>query len=199
MGTMILHFMLQSSCLCSLMCELLFLVSCCNIFVYIMSSARERKERIVEDISNILNNANAEDLTVLAQFNKMNVSDMKVLRCLAKERSAKIQVIKPSLLRLALKAKFPTAVAPKGQVLMVYSKGIGAASVVKDFKSAQVVSCSGLLEGKALDLTQVNALSVYKSKEELMVKLIVALFAARARLALVLQSIIEGENNESSE
>ena len=167
-----------------------------------MSSIRSKKQKIVADTAALVQSAKDYDTIVLAKFNEMNMSDMKKLRIIANQFQTKVCVIKPSLLRKAVADRFPQMNdLSKGQIMLLSSKDIASASVIKKFKNDKKLSAiGGITQGYVVNKEFIRSMANYESAKAVDARLLAALLAPYTRLMLTFKAIFDKEStNEDNQ
>jgi len=136
---------------------------------------REQKKELVKNLADKLKNAKA---VVFSDFRGLSVKDMTALRNELRKKEVSLQVLKKTLLNLALQdAKIEVdAKKMEGQIAVALSKNddVEAAKIIakmsKTNENLKIVS--GLLGKEILSKEQVLALSKLPSKEEMLGQLV---------------------------
>ena len=150
---------------------------------------KEQKKELVKNLTDQIKNSKA---TVFSDFKGLPVKDMTALRKELRERKANLQVIKKTLLNIALKNAGIDLGAKKieGQVAIATSPEdeVSAAKIIaKTAKLNDNLKISGgLLGKKVLSIKEVASLAKLLSKEELLAKLVSVLNAPIAGIVNVL-------------
>lgn len=156
---------------------------------------KEQKKKLVKELSQKLKDSKA---TVFSDFKGMNVKDMTILRKELREKGIDFQVLKKTLLGVALKKVSLEMDTKKleGQIAVAISSQdeVDAAKIIaknsKSKKNLKIVG--GLLGLKALSKEEVLALSKLPSKEELLAKLVGTINAPVSGLVNVLAGNLRG-------
>lgn len=153
---------------------------------------REQKAAEVESLKNRFNKA---QIAILVNNKGLNVSDVTDLRRKLREKSSNFKVVKNRLAKIALKGtpfealtdyfKDTTAVATSEIDLA------GPAKVLTDFvKNNEKLELKiGFLDGKVINIKDIQALANMPSKEELIAKMLGSLNAPATNLVNVLIQI----------
>ena len=151
---------------------------------------RSKKEALVAELHETFN---ANKLLVLTHQTGLSVGEVSELRQQMREAGASFKVTKNRLAKIALKGtRFekladefagPTAIA-------VSEDPVAAARVVVDFaeKNDRLTVLCGILEEEPLDVSQIRALAVLPSLDELRGKVIGLIQAPSQKLANIMQA-----------
>lgn len=135
---------------------------------------RRQKEEIVQTLSARIKESPA---CVLADFKGVTANDMVALKKQLRASGSTFQVIKKTLLAIALKNN-DIALDPKaldGQIaISVSSDEVTAAKIIFDVAKTNenVKILGGILEGRVMSVDEVNALAKLPSRDELRAKLL---------------------------
>jgi large subunit ribosomal protein L10 len=136
---------------------------------------------------------------IFAGFNAFGVEDNEALRAKLKAEKSEYYVAKKTLMNLALKEnKFDINVRDfdgKVAAIFSYEDEIAPAKVLGDFrkdKEEKIFFLGGILEGKLLSKSEVEALSLLPSKHELYAKLVGSLNAPISGFVNVLTGNLRG-------
>src|SRR5918995_7461336 len=133
---------------------------------------RPEKDRLVAELKEKLTGAKALYYT---DFTGLNVKRMTDLRRRLRKANVEYVVIKNTLALRAVKEAGFDGTTLKGQTGLVIAKdAVAAAKVLADFakeNDARPAVKGGLLEGKALDVTQVKKLASMPSREQMLAEL----------------------------
>lgn len=154
---------------------------------------RETKQRDLEALTASLQNAKS---AMVVSFTKLTVNKDIEFRNNLREAGAKYQVVKNTLARIAVKDtqfdqasehfKGVTAIAWTENDPVVLSKAIS--KFMKD--NADIYSFkTGVVDGRLVDLKQVQAIASLPSKEELISKLLYVLNAQAQRIVTVINAV----------
>lgn len=154
---------------------------------------RERKQADLNALAEQLQNSKS---AMIVSFNKLTVTKDQEFRNQLREAGAKYQVVKNTLARLAVKGtpyegaseyfKGVTAIAWTDDDPVVLSKAVS--KFVKsnaDFYTFK----AGIVEGKVVDLKQVEEIASLPSKEELISKLLYVINAQAQRIVTVINAV----------
>ena len=154
---------------------------------------RERKQEDLNALTEQLNNSKS---AMIVGFNKLTVNKDQEFRNQLRNAGAKFQVVKNTLARIAVKGtpyedasehfKGVTAIAWTENDPVVLSKAVS--KFVKDNADIYTFK-AGIVEGKVVDLKQVETIANLPSKEELISKLMFVINAQAQRLATVINAV----------
>ena len=154
---------------------------------------RERKQ---EDLSALTEQLQNSKSAMIVSFNKLTVTKDQEFRNQLRGVGAKYQVVKNTIARRAVAGtpyeaasehfKGVTAIAWSNEDAVILSKTVS--KFVKD--NPDIFSFkAGIVEGKVVDLKQVQAIASLPSKEELISKLLFVVNAQAQRLATVINAV----------
>jgi len=155
--------------------------------------SRETKQRDLEALTQSLQNAKS---AMVVSFSKLTVTKDQEFRNSLREAGAQYRVVKNTLARIAVKGtdfeqatesfKGVTAIAWTESDPVVLSKAIS--KFMKD--NADTYSFkSGVVDGRLIDLKQVESIASLPSKEELISKLLYVLNAQAQRIVTVINAV----------
>lgn len=154
---------------------------------------RKQKQEDLDALAEQFKNANA---AMLVSFKKMTVAKDQELRRQLREAGVTYSVVKNTLAR---KATAGTPLEPladefKGVtgVALSTSDPVGLSKAISKFTKANAEIFSfkvGLVEGKVLELKQVEAIANLPSREELISKMLFLINAQAQRLVTVIQAV----------
>lgn len=146
-----------------------------------MAISRNKKETLVSELGELLGTAK---MTVFASYETLSVADLQELRRAAREANVTIKVVKNRLVRVALQQsealKDVDTAALKGQLLYAISaedEVAPAQALAKFAKTHDALKLTGAIsaEGKLLDESEVKALALLPSKNEMIAQVIATL------------------------
>lgn len=154
---------------------------------------RERKQEDLNALTEQLGNSKS---AMVVSFNKLTVTKDQEFRNRLREAGAEYQVVKNTIAKLAIKGtpyedaseffKGVTAIAWTENDPVVLSKAVS--KFVKD--NADVFTFkAGVVEGRVVNLKQVEAIASLPSKEELISKLLFVINAQAQRLVTVINAV----------
>lgn len=154
---------------------------------------REQKQKDLNALTEQMNNAKS---AMVVSFNKVTVNKDQEFRNQLREAGAKYQVVKNTLARLAVEGtpfeqtkdvfKGVSAIAWTETDPVVLSKAVS--KFLKDNADLYTYK-AGVVDGKLVDLKQVEAIASLPSKEELISKLLFLLNAPAQRVATVINAV----------
>lgn len=155
--------------------------------------SREQKQSDLNALTNELSNSKS---AMIVSFNKLTVAKDQEFRNQLRDAGAKYQVVKNTIARLAVKGtpyedasehfKGVTGIAWTENDAVVLSKTVS--KFIKD--NADFFSFkAGVVDGKVVDLKQVEAIASLPSKEELISKLLYVLNAQAQRIVTVINAV----------
>lgn len=154
---------------------------------------RETKQQDLAAITESLANSKS---AMVVSFTKLTVQKDQEFRNSLREAGAQYQVVKNTLARIAVKGtqfeqateafKGVTAIAWTENDPVVLSKAI--TKFMKDNAETYTFK-SGVVDGKLVDLAQVNTIASLPSKEELISKLLFVLNAQAQRIVTVINAV----------
>src|SRR5690348_9694165 len=155
--------------------------------------SRETKQRDLDALTESLQNSKS---AMIVSFNKLTVQKDQEFRNSLRDAGAQYQVVKNTLARIAVKGtqfeqateafKGVTAIAWTENDPVVLSKAIS--KFMKDNADIYTFK-SGVVDGKLVDLTQLNTIASLPSKEELISKLLFVLNAQAQRIVTVINAV----------
>ena len=154
---------------------------------------RERKQEDLNALAEQLNNSKS---AMVVSFNKLTVNKDQEFRNKLREAGANYQVVKNTIARLAVKGtpyeganeffKGVTGIAWTENDPVVLSKAVS--KFVKD--NADIYSFkAGVVEGRVVDLKQVEQIASLPSKEELISKIMFLINAQAQRIVTVINAV----------
>ncbi|MEZ5427556.1 MAG: 50S ribosomal protein L10 [Pyrinomonadaceae bacterium] len=155
--------------------------------------SREQKQK---DLNALTEQLNAAKSAMIVSFTNLTVNKDQEIRNQLREAGAKYQVVKNTLARLAVKGtpyedasehfKGVTAIAwtenDAVELSKTVSKFVKENNTIFTFKA-------GVVDGKVVDLKQVEAIASLPSKEELISKLLFVLNSQAQRLVTVINAV----------
>lgn len=154
---------------------------------------RERKQEDLNALTTELGNSTS---AMIVSFNKLTVTKDQEFRNRLREVGAKYQVVKNTIARLAVKGtpyedaseyfKGVTGIVWSDSDPVVLSKTIS--KFVKE-NSEYFTFKAGVVDGKVVDLKQVEAIASLPSKEELISKLLFVINAQAQRIVTVINAV----------
>jgi len=154
---------------------------------------RERKQEDLNALTEHLNNSKS---AMLVGFSKLTVNKDQEFRNKLRDAGAKYQVVKNTLARIAVKGtpyegaseylKGVTGIAWTENDAVILSKAVS--KFAKDNADIYTFK-AGIVEGRVVDLKQVEAIASLPSKEELIAKLMFVLNAQAQRIVTVINAV----------
>ncbi len=154
---------------------------------------RERKQADLNAITEQLNNSKS---AMIVSFNKLTVNKDQEFRNHLRDAGAQFQVVKNTLARIAIKGtpyeeasehfKGVTGIAWTQNDAVVLSKTVS--KFVKDNADIYTFK-AGIVEGRVVNLKQVESIASLPSKEELISKLMFVINAQAQRIVTVINAV----------
>ncbi len=154
------------------------------------------KARKQEDLNALAEQLSNSKSAMIVSFNKLTVNKDQEFRHQLREAGAKYQVVKNTIARLAVKGtpyegasehfKGVTAIAWTDNDAVILSKAVS--KFVKDNADFYTFK-AGIVEGKVVDLKQVQAIASLPSKEELISQLLYVINAQAQRIVTVINAV----------
>jgi large subunit ribosomal protein L10 len=154
---------------------------------------KARKQEDLNALSEQLSNSKS---AMIVSFNKLTVNKDQEFRHQLREVGAKYQVVKNTIARLAVKGtpyegasehfKGVTAIAWTDTDAVILSKAVS--KFVKENADFYTFK-AGVVEGKVVDLKQVQAIASLPSKEELISQLLYVINAQAQRIVTVINAV----------
>jgi large subunit ribosomal protein L10 len=148
-----------------------------------------------EELNKLKNELAAAKNLILAQFQGITVGQDTDLRQKIRATNSKYRVVKNTLAKIATKGTPAENLvnALKGSTSIAYNNSdpVALAKALTAYAKANPVFVfkSGLVEGRVVNLTDLNAIASLPSKEELIVKLLFLLNAPAQRIALATNGV----------
>ncbi|CAN5691686.1 hypothetical protein BH24ACI2_BH24ACI2_10910 [soil metagenome] len=154
---------------------------------------REQKQKDLNALTEQLNNSKS---AMVVSFNKVTVNKDQEFRHQLREAGAEYQIVKNTIARLAVKGtpyegasehfKGVTAIAWTESDPVVLSKTVS--KFIKDNAELYTFK-AGVVDGRVVDLKQVQAIASLPSKEELISKLLFVINAQAQRIVTVINAV----------
>lgn len=161
-----------------------------------MQQTKQEKEALVSEVADKIKGSKA---LVFANFKGVSVKDITAIRRELRKSGSSWQVLKKTLLNIALKdaGVEVDARALDGQVGVAFSQDeVAAAKVIADFQKANkdvtLTIEGGALGAKSLSANEVKALAKLPSQDELRAKLVGTLQAPIAGFVRTLSANLSG-------
>lgn len=152
------------------------------------------KQQLVSDLSDKLRDSSC---TIVADYRGLNVSQVTELRKQLREAGIEFQVLKNTLVRRATAATELTELDAylTGPTAIAFSKEdvVAPAKILSDFakKNEHLNVKAGIVEGKVVDVAQIQALASLPSREGLLSMLLSVLQAPVRNFALAVKAVAE--------
>ena len=172
-----------------------------------MPSAKvlEQKKQVVAELAERLKNSTAG---VLVDYKGINVEQDTILRRKFREAGVKYEVVKNTLLKLAVKEadldELEAVLDGTTAIATSADDAVAPAKVFKDFvkenSTLEISFKSGFADGKVLSVDEINALADLPSREALLTMLASALLGTVRGLAVALNAVAEkkGDGEEAA-
>ena len=171
-----------------------------------MPSAKilEQKKQVVADLAERLKNSAAG---VLVDYKGINVEQDTKLRRSFREAGVKYEVVKNTLLKLAVKEAglddLEAVLDGTTAIATSETDAVAPAKVFKDFvkenSTLEISFKSGFADGKVLSIDEINALADLPSREALLTMLASALLGTVRGLAVALNAVDEKKGDGAEE
>lgn len=171
-----------------------------------MPSAKilEQKKQVVADLAERLKNSAAG---VLVDYKGINVEQDTKLRRSFREAGVKYEVVKNTLLKLAVKEAglddLEAVLDGTTAIATSETDAVAPAKVFKDFvkenSTLEISFKSGFADGKVLSIDEINALADLPSREALLTMLASALLGTVRGLAVALNAVAEKKGEGAEE
>lgn len=163
-------------------------------FVKIMAVTKEKKQTIVESLTENVKN---QQSLVFVSIDKMKVKDLTTLRKKIREVGGKLQVAKKTLIKLVLKkAGLETPENLAGEVALIFGlkDETSAAKSAYDFakRNENLKILAGIFEGGLLSKENVIVIAQLPGKQELLGKLVGSIAAPMSGFVNVMQGNLRG-------
>jgi len=159
---------------------------------------KTQKAEIIEVLSNEFKEAQT---VVLCDYKGLTVSDLEGLRKLAREKEAKVQVVKNTLANIALKNADLTGVEIKDTNIFIWGEdSVATSKVVSEFakKNELFVIKSAYVDREAADAAKVEAFAKLPGREELLGMLAATWMAPLTCIGFGLTALKEKKENEAA-
>lgn len=157
-----------------------------------MENPRQEKVAVVDELKEHFQNSGA---VVVTEYRGLSVSAMAKLRSGLRSSDAQLKIFKNTLARLAANETGNTSINDLlvGPTALAFVKGdsVGAAKALKDFSKEHpaLLIKGGLLGGKALSPSDIDALAALPSREVLLARFAGGLAAPMTQMAGLLQAL----------
>ena len=153
---------------------------------------RSKKEQVVAELQERLKNVK---LAILADYSGLNVAKITELRNELRKSDAELSVVKNTLFRIAAQdtgfSVLDNHLAGPLAVVMNFGDVVAPTKALIDFakKNAQLEIKAGVMDGKALTIDQIKALSELPNREALLAQLLSVMVGAQTSLVNVLSGV----------
>ncbi len=153
---------------------------------------RSKKEQVVAELQERLKDVK---LAILADYSGLNVAKITELRNELRKSDAELRVIKNTLFKIAAQdtgfSVLDDHLAGPLAVVMNFGDVVAPTKALVDFakKNAQLEIKVGVMDGKALTIDQIKALSELPSREVLLAKLLSVMAGVQTSLVNVLSGV----------
>lgn len=153
---------------------------------------RSKKEQVVVELQERLKNVK---LAILADYSGLNVAKITELRNDLRKSDAEVRVIKNTLFKIAAQdtgfSVFDNYLTGPLAVVMNFGDVVAPTKALVEFakKNAQLEIKVGVMDGKALTVDQIKALSELPSREVLLAQLLSVMVGAQTSLVNVLSGV----------
>ncbi|MBL4730338.1 MAG: 50S ribosomal protein L10 [Sulfurimonas sp.] len=138
---------------------------------------------------------------VLCDYKGLSVSDLEGLRKLAREKDAKVQVVKNTLATIALQKADLTGIEIKDTNIFVWGEdSVATSKVVSDFAKTNEVFVikSAYVDREVADVAKVEAFAKLPGREELLGMLAATWMAPVANFTIGLNALKEKKEEEAA-
>ncbi|TVY06604.1 50S ribosomal protein L10 [Paenibacillus cremeus] len=162
----------------------------------------EQKAAQVAEISEKLKESSC---TIVADYRGLNVAQVTELRKQLREAGIEFQVLKNTVVRRATASVELSALDEylTGPTAIAFSKDeiVAPAKILSDFakKNDKLSVKAGVVEGKVVDVTQIQALAALPSREGLLSMLLSVLQAPMRNFALAVKAVAEKQEGGAQE
>jgi large subunit ribosomal protein L10 len=159
---------------------------------------KTQKAEIIEVLSNEFKDAQT---VVLCDYKGLSVSDLESLRKLAREKEAKVQVVKNTLATIALKNADLTGVEIKDTNIFIWGEdSVATSKVVAEFakNNELFVIKSAYVDREAADAAKVEAFAKLPGREELLGMLAATWMAPLTNLGFGINALKEKKEQEEA-
>jgi large subunit ribosomal protein L10 len=159
---------------------------------------KTQKAEIIEVLSNEFKAAQS---VIFCDYKGLTVSDIEGLRKLAREKDAKVQVVKNTLATISLTNAELTGVELKDTNILVWgADSVSTSKVVSDFakKNEKFVIKSAYVDREPADATKVEAFAKLPGREELLGMLAATWMAPLTCIGFGLNALREKKEQEAA-
>lgn len=159
-----------------------------------MAIAKTKKLELKEEFASLFEASNA---SIVAEYRGITAEELYTLRTELRKVDSEFKVVRNRVAKKAIDDKVPNCEALKerltGPVGVVYMRGdvaAGAKAMLKFAKENEKFKVTGgIMEGKALSVEDIKALSELPSKEELLAKIVGTLVSPHRGLLQVVNGV----------
>ena len=159
---------------------------------------KTQKAEIIETLSNEFQTAQS---VIFCDYKGLTVSDLEELRKIAREKEAKVQVVKNTLAMISLEKAELTGVELKDTNILVWGDdSVATSKVVSEFAKSneKFVIKSAYVDREAADTAKVEAFAKLPGREELLGMLAATWMAPVANFTIGLNALKEKKEEESA-
>lgn len=159
---------------------------------------KTQKAEIIEVLSNEFKTAQS---VIFCDYKGLSVSDLEGLRKAAREKEAKVQVVKNTLATISLTNAELTGVELKDTNILVWGEdSVSTSKVVSDFakKNDKFVIKSAYIDREAADSAKVEAFAKLPGREELLGMLAATWMAPITNFTIGLDALRKQKEEESA-
>jgi len=159
---------------------------------------KTQKAEIIETLSNEFQTAQS---VIFCDYKGLTVSDLEGLRKIAREKEAKVQVVKNTLAMISLEKAELTGVELKDTNILVWGEdSVATSKVVAEFAKTNesFVIKSAYVDREVADAAKVEAFAKLPGREELLGMLAATWMAPVANFTIGLNALKEKKEEESA-
>ena len=159
---------------------------------------KTQKAEIIETLSGEFKTAQS---VIFCDYKGLTVSELEGLRKIAREKEAKVQVVKNSLAMISLEKAELTGVELKDTNILVWGEdSVAASKVVSDFAKDNelFVIKSAYVDREVADAAKVEAFAKLPGREELLAMLAATWMAPVANFTIGLEALRAKKEEESA-
>ena len=152
---------------------------------------KTQKAEIIETLSAEFETAQS---VIFCDYKGLTVSDLESLRNIAREKEAKVQVVKNTLAMISLEKAELTGVSLKDTNILIWGEdSIATSKIVSDFarKNEKFVIKSAYVDREVADVAKVEAFAQLPGREELLAMLAATWMAPVANFTIGLNALKE--------
>jgi large subunit ribosomal protein L10 len=159
---------------------------------------KTQKAEIIEVLSSEFQTAQS---VIFCDYKGLTVNELEGLRKLAREKDAKVQVVKNTLATIALKKAELTGVELQDTNILIWGEdSVATSKVVSDFakKNEKFVIKSAYVDREVADAAKVEAFAKLPGREELLAMLAATWMAPVANFTIGLNALKEKKEEEAA-